>query len=288
LQPFLEADIPSDRLGRAIADLLFPGNDQGRIPLVGVTGSHGTTEVARLTAEFLRLSGKLTGLACSKGLFCNRRQLEHGDCADWSHARRILMNRSIHAAVIENNANIILGQGLAYDRCQVGVVTAIEPELHYGQYHITDAEYVFRIFRTQIDVVLAGGSAVLPADNPLALDMIPLCDGEVILFAADPSLPALATHLAGGGRAVTITDGSVAMVQSGHTTALADFATIPFLTADSQPIRIAEVLAAVGAAWALDIPEHVIRTGLETFSSHPANPDAPVPAKPAAPLVDPL
>ncbi|KAG1529944.1 hypothetical protein G6F50_017653 [Rhizopus delemar] len=33
------------------------------------------------------------------------------------------MNRNVDAAVIENDSGVILGQGLAYDRCQVGVVT---------------------------------------------------------------------------------------------------------------------------------------------------------------------
>lgn len=288
LQPFLDAGIPSDKLGLAFADFLFPDGSNGRIPLVGVTGSLGTTEVSRLTAEFLRLSGKLTGLACSKGSFLNRRQLEHGNCADWQHARHILMNRSVEAAVIENHADVILGQGLAYDRCQVGVLTTIHPQLHLGSFHLSEDEHVFKVFRTQIDVVLPGGVAVLPAHEPMAVDMIPLCDGEVILFSAEPSLPALTSHLAANGRAVLVADHKVVLATGGQRSVLADLSTIPFLTSDSQPIRVAEVLAAVGAAWALGIPEHVICTGLETFSSHPANPDAPVPAKPAAPLADPL
>ena len=83
-------------------------------------------------------------------------------------------------------------------------------------------------------------------------------------------------------------DEAVTLISGTATTCLADRSTIPFLLADSHPVRIAEVLAATAAAWALGIADHVISTGLATFSSHPANPDAPVPAKPAAPLVDPL
>jgi cyanophycin synthetase len=80
-------------VGRAIVDHLFPNGDSGRIPVVGITGSSGTTEVAHLVAEFLRLGGKSTGLACGDGLFLDRRQVVTGDCGNWQSATRVLMNR---------------------------------------------------------------------------------------------------------------------------------------------------------------------------------------------------
>lgn len=65
-------------VGRAIVDHLFPNGDDGRIPVVGVTGSFGKTMVARLVARLLTLSGKCTGLACSDGLFLDRRLVDKG------------------------------------------------------------------------------------------------------------------------------------------------------------------------------------------------------------------
>ncbi len=112
-------------VGQAIVDNLFATNQSGRIPLVGVTGTHGKTAVARLIAHLLYLSGAYTGLACSDGLFQNRRQVQKTDAANWSAGRRLLLNRAVEAAVIENGAEVILGQGLAYDRCSVGVITNI-------------------------------------------------------------------------------------------------------------------------------------------------------------------
>jgi hypothetical protein len=41
-------------VGRAIVDELFPNGDDGRIPVVGVSGSFGKTTVARLIARLLR------------------------------------------------------------------------------------------------------------------------------------------------------------------------------------------------------------------------------------------
>ncbi len=55
-------------VGRAIVDHLFAPDDDGRIPVVGITGSEGTTTVARLVAQLLHLDGMHVGLACADGL----------------------------------------------------------------------------------------------------------------------------------------------------------------------------------------------------------------------------
>jgi cyanophycin synthetase len=257
-------------VGRAIVDHLFPNGDCGRIPVVGITGSGGTTEVAHWVSEFLRLSGKFTGLACGDGLFLDRRRVESGDCGTWQRATQVLMNRAVEAAVLENSAEVILGQGLAYDRCQVAVVTGIEPERHYGAYYIEEPEHVFKVFRTQVDVVLPGGAAVLHAADPMVVEMAPLCDGEVIYFAIDPDLPVLATHREQGGKAVFPRGDGLILARGSDETLLLPLAGIPYLTGDHDNSRLNTVLAAVSVAWALDIPLHVIRTGAETYSDAPA------------------
>lgn len=257
-------------VGRAIVDHLFPNGETGRIPVVGITGSGGTTEVAHWVSEFLRLSGKFTGLACGDGLFLDRRKAESGDCGTWRRGTQVLMNRAVEAAVLENRAEAILGQGLAYDRCQVAVVTGIEPGRHYGNYHIDKPEQVFQVFRTQVDVVLPGGVAVLHAADPLVVEMAALCDGEVIFFAIDAGQPVLAAHRANGGRAVFVRGEQLVMASAADESPLLPLAGIPYLTGDDADGRLRAVLAAVSAAWALDIALHVIRTGATTYSDDPA------------------
>ena len=264
-------------VGRSIIDGLFPNGDDGRIPVVGITGSSGTTGVARLIAEFLRLSGKQTGLACADGLFFNRRQVETTDCGNWHSGRRILMNRSVEAAVLENSADVILGEGLAYDRCRVGVVTCIVPEQHYGRYYIDTPERVIQVMRSQVDVVLPDGAAVLNVEDPRVAELAPLCDGEVVFYAADRLLPALTSHLAGGGRAVTIREENLILASASEEILIAPLSSIPFISREPGPGRTGVVLAAVAAAWALDIALHVLRTGVETFSNEPQDANPPEP-----------
>lgn len=271
-------------VGRAIVDHLFPNGDSGRIPVVGITGSGGTTEVAHLVAEFLRLSGKFTGLACGDGLFLGCRKVESGDCGTWQRGTRLLMNHAVEAAVMVNRAEVILGQGLAYDRCEVAVVTGIDPERHYGTHYMEKPEQVFHAFRTQVDVVLPGGVAVLHAADPLVVEMAPFCDGEVIFFAIDADLPVLAAHRSHGGRCVFVRGDQLVLAGATDETPLLLLAEIPFLTGDRANLRLNSVLAAVSAAWALDIALHVIRTGAKTFSDEPAQSPSHEIASPLTPF----
>jgi len=252
-------------VGRAIVEHLFPNGDNGRIPVVGVTGSYGKTMVCRLVSRLLTLSGKHTGMSCSDGIFLDRRQTEKGDCANWKSANRLLMNRAIEAAVFENGSDAILGEGLAYDRCQVGIITNVDVERHTGRFYIETPEHVFNVLRTQIDLVLPSGAAVLNARETMLVDMAPLCDGEVIYFSLEPELPAIVAHREQGKRAVIVRYGQIMLASGQGEIVLAKLSEIPLTEGGKAKVQVENILAAVGAAWALGISPDVMRTGIETF-----------------------
>ncbi len=260
------ADGVARPVGRAIVDHLFPNGDDGRIPVVGVTGSYGKTVVARLIARLLTLSGQHTGLACSDGLFLDRRQMDKGDRARWEAANRILMNRVVEAAVFENGSDTILSEGLAYDRCQIGVVTNVDPARHCGRYYIETPEQVFNVLRTQIDLILPKGAGVLNAREAMLVEMAELCDGEVIYFAIDADLPVVVEHRALGKRAVVVRDGALVLASGTEEITLAKLKDIPLTEGGTLAFQFENVLAAVGAGWALGIKPELIRTGIETFA----------------------
>jgi len=261
----MPADSKPRPVGEAIVDSLFPEGEKGRIPIVGVAGMQDTTLIARLVAWLIHLSGKSVGLACRDGLFLDRRQVDKNDCANWAAGQRLLINRSLEAAVFENGAEVILGQGMAYDRCQVGIVTDVEGAEALGQYDIQDAEQVFHVLRTQIDIVLSDGAAVLNAADPIVLRMAELCDGEVILYGPGPNLPAIVEHRARGGRALFLRDNRIMLATGPVEGPLAGLPAFAARKDEGEADRAASVLAATGAAVALGIPVEMIRVGIETF-----------------------
>ncbi len=259
-------------VGEAIVNHLFSNHDDGRIPVVGITGSYGKTTVAHLVAQLLTLSGKHTGLACSDGFYLDRRQVYKGDHAKWKSANHILINRSIEAAVFENGGDSILGEGLAYDWCQVGVITNVELDRHYGRYDIETPKQVFDVLRTQVDVVLATGAAVLNAREAMLVEIAALCNGEVIYFSLDPELPAINEHRAHGTkgigstrgkRVVMVRDGEILLVNGANELPLVKVADVSLNNGGSAIPEVENILAAVATAWALGIEPALIRTGIE-------------------------
>jgi cyanophycin synthetase len=258
-------------VGQAIVNNLFAADQSGRVPLVGVTGTHGRKTVAKLVARLLYLSAQYVGLACSNGIFLGRRHVQKADAANWEGGRRLLVNRSVEAAVIENGADVILGQGLPYDRCAVGIITNIVPEdenLERWDVQLTGGEYYTThrsTYRTQVDVVLPGGHAVLNAEDELVADFAELCDGEVIFFACDAANPVLANHLAAGKRGVTVIDHRIVLRTGANEIRLCRLIDAPYIGKAKSPTKIANVLAGVAAGWALGLSQDILTTGIKTF-----------------------
>lgn len=254
-------------VGQAIVEHLFPEGDAGRIPVIGIAGTRGTTMVARLLGRLIQLSGKTLGMACRDGLYFGQRQVQDGNCSSWKSARRVLLNRSVKVAIFENDGADILAEGLTYDRCQVGVVTHLDRAESLAAFDVREPEQVYNVFRTQVDVVLPGGAAVLNADDPLVARMAGLCDGEVIFYAAREDNPAVAAHLAQGGRAVVLRAGQMALLRGDRTEARIS------ASCGSAAVTIEDMLATVAVAWALDLPDYLVQTGIVTFDADalPAN-----------------
>jgi cyanophycin synthetase len=257
-------------VGRAIVDHLFPEGSNCRIPIVGVAGASHTTLIARLVTWMLHLAGRQVGLACQTGLYLNRRRIEGGNSAYWEAGQRLLMNRTVEAAVFENGARTILAEGLAYDRCQVGVVTDLGGLDEVAEFDVRDADQLYTALRTQVDVVLPHGAAVLNAHDPRVVEMAPLCDGEVIFYGLDSSFPIIAEQLGQGGRAVFLQGGQVVLGEGAEIMPLATLEG-PSRRRNGKPKPPVEaVLAAVAAAIALDLAPDAVATGIETFDSNGA------------------
>ena len=253
-------------VGAAIVEHLFPDNANGRIPVIGVAGSRGKTMTAQLTAHLIQLTGVKVGLACSKGAYFNQKLQTSGDCANWTSANRLLLNRQVEAAVIENDNHTILNEGLAYDRCSVGIVTNLDTDDTAPECSITEPEQIYNVMRTQVDVVLPTGAAVLNADDESVAKMAELSDGEVVFFSRYGLNEIIQEHLQKGGRALLTDNNQIVLAQGSDRQNLIALSGIPLLQSSSKSNTLENVLAAVAAAWALNTPKDIIVAGLQTFN----------------------
>ena len=254
-------------VGQAIVEHLFPAEDQGRIAIVGITGTRHTTRIARLVNWLLHINGTQVGLACRDGYFLGARQVDTQDSANWATGQRLLINRSLDAAIFEHTHRAILSEGLAYDRCTVGVVTDLDGLEDLAEFYIDDADKLYKVVRTQIDVVLSTGTAVLNAADPRVVEMAALCDGQVIFYGPDAQLPAIAAHRAAGLRSVYLRERHIVLAQGQNE--ISEIALDTLTPAKAAKPEM--VMAAVAAAWALDVRPELIGAGLRTFKANLPN-----------------
>ena len=250
-------------VGRAIVEHLFGEGETGRIPLVGITGGQDAALAARLVGTVLNLAGKHVGVANRDGLFLDGRQVTAQDGTRFDAGQRLLINRTVQAAVFESNARTILTEGLPYDRCLVGIVTDMGDAADVADLYVRDDEALFNVVRSQVDVVLSDGAAVLNAADERVAELAELSDGAVLFYALDETNATLAAHRAEGGRVAFVRDGHIVLAQGNEDMPLLGIEKVkPEVAAQPEAL-----LAAALAGWALDVPTDLICAGLRTFDA---------------------
>ncbi|MBB5019296.1 cyanophycin synthetase [Chitinivorax tropicus] len=258
------------QVGEAIIDNLFATGDDGRIPVVAVTGTNGKTTTVRLIAHLIATSGLRVGMTNTDGVYVNGRQIDSGDCSGPRSARNVLMHPDVDAAVFETARGGMLREGLAFDRSKVSVVTNIGMGDHLGLNYITTVEDLAVLKRVIVQNVAKDGMAVLNAADPMVVRMAENCPGGITFFAADKHNPVMATHRAQGHRVVYVEDNAVVAAQGERKYRVA-LDEIPVTRGGVITFQVENAMASVAAAWALNLDWEVIRKGLASFNNDADN-----------------
>ncbi|MEZ5650849.1 MAG: cyanophycin synthetase [Burkholderiaceae bacterium] len=264
---------PSFGTGRAVGEaivheLFAPGND-GRIPVVAVTGTNGKTTTVRLIANMLAATGLRVGYTATDGVYVDGRRIDTGDCSGPKSAQKVLLHPWVDAAVLETARGGILREGLGFDRCQVAVVTNIGTGDHLGLNYIHTVQELAVLKRVVIQNVAEAGYAVLNVGDPMVAAMAENCAGRLILFGAHADHPQLQAHRAQGKR-VVFRDGDAIVAAEGSVSQRIDLAAIPITRGGTVPFQVENAMAAIAAGWALDLDWVRIREALAAFSSDAA------------------
>ncbi|HEY3439471.1 MAG TPA: cyanophycin synthetase [Paludibaculum sp.] len=254
-------------VGEAIVDMLFAPGDTGRIPIAAVTGTNGKTTVSRFLAHLLQQPGRSVGLTCTDGVYLDGQRIVAGDCSGPTSARNLLMHPRVDVAVLETARGGILRAGLAFNECQVAIVTNIGEGDHLGISDMNTPEDLARVKCGIVELVSKQGAAVLNAVDPLVAGMAARCPGPVIYFAADPANPVIQEHLAAGGRAVFVRAGKLVLASGASEDALLPINEVPVTQGGRIAFEVENTLAATAAAWGLDVPREAIAERLRTFAS---------------------
>lgn len=260
---------PSEGLPRnaaePVVDMLFPKGSIGRIPIIAITGTNGKTTTTRLAAHIAKSAGKKVGYSTSDGVYIQNQMMMKGDCTGPVSSAFVLKDPTVDFAVLECARGGILKAGLAFQNCDVAIVTNVAAD-HIGLGGINTVEQMAKVKAVVPETVFPHGYAVLNADDDLVYKMQEGLKCNIALFSIDEKNPRIKKHCAKGGLAAVFENGFVSIMKGTWKIRVLAVKDIP-LTYEGKAIHnIANTLPAVLATYLYrDITIEDIRQGLLTF-----------------------
>jgi cyanophycin synthetase len=236
-----------------------------RVPVVAVTGTNGKTTTSRLIAHIARTDGRVVGWSSTDGIYVDGELVEAGDYSGPSGAGRVLSHPEVELAVTETARGGILLRGIGVTRNDVSVVTNVSAD-HLGLHGIDTLDQLAEVKGVVPRITRKDGWAVLNADDPRVLAMRGAIRAQPWVFSRDPDSPAIRETLGNGGRATTVIDGWIAVLEPGaDPDPLVELADVPMTLAGLSRFNVENALAATSATLGVGIPRDQVVAGLRTF-----------------------
>jgi len=207
---------PSVGLPRNVAepvvDMLFPKGSAGTIPIIAITGTNGKTTTTRLTAHIAKTAGYKVGYTTSDGVYIQNQMMMKGDCTGPVSSTFVLKDPTVDFAVLECARGGILKNGLAFQNCDVAVVTNISAD-HIGLGGIDSMEQMAKVKAVVPETVFKHGYAILNADDDLVYAMRDGLKCNIAYFSMDENNPRIKKHCKEGGYAAVFENGYISIMK---------------------------------------------------------------------------
>ncbi len=248
-----------------VIDMLFPDRSNGRIPIIAVTGTNGKTTTTRLTAHICKAAGKKVGYTTSDGVYIQNQLMMKGDCTGPISSAFVLKDPTVDFAILECARGGILKNGLAFQNCDVAIVTNVAAD-HMGLGGINTLDQMAKLKAVVPETVFPHGYAVLNADDDLVYAMKSSLKCNIALFSMDENNPRIQEHCKTGGLAAVFENGYVSILKGTWKIRVMNVKEIPLTFDGKATHNIANTLPSVMASYLFkSISIDDIKTGLQTF-----------------------
>lgn len=249
---------------RAVGRGPGPTTIRPRVPVVAVTGTNGKTTTSRMIAHLARTAGHHVGWSNTDGIYVDGVQVESGDYSGPSGAGLVLAHKAVDFAVTETARGGILLKGIGVVANDVSVVTNVSAD-HLGLQGIDTVDQLAEVKGVVPRITKKTGWAVLNADDPRVFAMRLTTKARPWVFSREPDSPALREVLGAGGRATTVIDGWITVLDAHGTDPLVEVVDVPMTLAGLSRFNVENALAAASAALAARIDREYVVAGLRSF-----------------------
>ncbi|MGZ4595736.1 MAG: Mur ligase family protein [Actinomycetes bacterium] len=246
-----------------------PPTRRPRIPVVAVTGTNGKTTTSRMIARMAGSAGYVVGWSSTDGVYVDGELVEGGDYSGPSGASLVLDDPRVQIAVTETARGGILLRGLGVSHNDVSVVTNVSAD-HLGLHGVDTVDQLAEVKAVITKVTRPDGAVVLNGDDPRTFAMRLGTAARSVIFSRDSDSPSLRTALNEGGRAITVLDGDITVLDpNGDADPLLPVVDVPMTLSGLSHFNVENALAAVGAGLALGLPRGAVIEGLRSFRPGP-------------------
>ncbi len=260
---------PSVGLPRNVAepvvDMLFPKGSAGTIPIIAITGTNGKTTTTRLTAHIAKTAGYKVGYTTSDGVYIQNQMMMKGDCTGPVSSTFVLKDPTVDFAVLECARGGILKNGLAFQNCDVAVVTNISAD-HIGLGGIDSMEQMAKVKQVVPETVFNHGYAILNADDDLVYAMKEGLKCNIAYFSMDENNPRIKKHCKAGGYAAVFENGYITIMKGTWKIRVIKVSEVPVTYGGKALHNVMNCLPAVLSTYFWrDIEIEDIKLALQTF-----------------------
>jgi cyanophycin synthetase len=236
------------------------------IPVASVTGTNGKTTTTRLLGHIAMTAGLRTAWSSTDGIVVQGEVVEAGDYSGPAGARGVLTAEGVQVGILETARGGMLLKGMGVTHNDVSVVTNVSAD-HLGLQGIDTVDQLAEVKAIVTKATRPGGWAVLNGEDPRVWAMRTGTKARPWVFALRSDAPAIRQALDLGGRAITVLDGHVTVLEAGQDPdRLVAIVDVPATLSGLSHHNIANVLAGAAAALGLGLPREAVVEGLRTFA----------------------
>ncbi len=251
-----------------IVDMLFQDHNNGRIPIIAITGTNGKTTTTRLSAHIMKQTGKQVGFTTTDGVYIGDEMVMKGDCSGPSSAQVILKDPIVEAAVLECARGGMLRSGLGFENPDVAIITNIDED-HLGIDHINTIEQLAHVKSILAEAVPEYGYAVLNADDERVYAIRKRVRSNVALFSIHGYNEKIMMHCSEGGIAIVRDGNNIVLIHGDRRIPIDQVSNIPLAFGGHATFNVYNIMAASLANYVSGVPVDLIRKGLQSFSNSP-------------------